>query len=334
VGVPDGRSSLDHFCLPLAQLLSDVSVTELCIQSPGEVLIERASGWTKTPAPWASMPWAVHFARLLAASSAQRVSPESPLLSAALPTGERVQVVLPPATAQGRVAIAIRRPSRGPWSLDDLQRSGLFNGCVPVSSHAPSTHCALHDAYAAGNWRAFLSAAVLARLNIVVAGATGAGKTTLTKALIDEIPEDTRLISIEDTPELHFHRHRNVVNLYYSKDNQGRARVTPKQLLEASLRLRPDRILLSEVRGEEAYYYLRNVGSGHPGSITSVHAGSSALAFEQLALLVKESGPGRDMPLADIHRMLHAVIDVVVHCDRVGGGRRVTELWWRGAGRS
>jgi type IV secretion system protein VirB11 len=169
------------------------------------------------------------------------------------------------------------------------------------------------------------------RLNIVVSGATGSGKTTLTKALIREIPADERLISIEDAAELCFERHDNVVRLFYSKDDQGVARVTAKQLLEASLRLRPDRILLAELRGEEAYHFLRNVSSGHPGSITSVHAGSAALAFEQLALLVKESGPGRELAFSDIHRLLHQIIDVVVQCSRTGGGRRVEELWWRDA---
>ena len=325
-------SSLDYYCRPLADLLADPSVTELCVQSPGEVFTERSGGWMRTPAPWATPIWAGQFARLLATATAQRVNSESPLLSAALPTGERVQVVLPPATANDRVAIAIRRPSREAWSLLDLQRGGLFEGCLPVATRSPGSVLDLQAAYSAGDWHAFLRAAVLARLNIVVAGATGAGKTTLTKALIDEIPPDARLVSIEDTPELQFPRHRNVVSLYYSKDNQGRARVTPKQLLEASLRLRPDRILLAELRGEEAYYYLRNVGSGHPGSITSIHAGSALLAFEQLALLIKESGPGRDMPLGDIDRMLRATIDVVVHCDRIDGRRRVRQLWWRDVG--
>jgi type IV secretion system protein VirB11 len=169
------------------------------------------------------------------------------------------------------------------------------------------------------------------KLNILVSGATGSGKTTVTKALIREIPEDERLISIEDAAELQFGRHCNVVRLFYSKDGQGLARITPKQLLEASLRLRPDRILLAELRGEEAYYFLRNVSSGHPGSITSVHGGSAALAFEQLALLVKESAPGREMALGDIHRLLRQVVDVVVQCERAGGSRRVREVWWRDA---
>jgi type IV secretion system protein VirB11 len=217
------------------------------------------------------------------------------------------------------------------WSLEELSRRSVFSRCRAVDSRPCVKDSILVGSFAAGDWRTFLGRAVRGRLNILVAGATGSGKTTLTKALIGEIPENERLISIEDAAELSFGHHGNAVRLFYSKDDQGRSRVTPKQLLEASLRLRPDRILLAELRGEEAYYFLRNVSSGHPGSITSIHAGGVALAFEQLALLVKESPPGREMALADIHRLLHAVVDVVVHCACDGGARRVSEVWWRDA---
>ena len=331
VGSGEPASSLDHYSRPLRKLLADASVTELCLQQPGEIYVERGSGWSRVSAPWATEPWARHFARLVATATDQRVSPECPLLSAALPSGERVQIVLPPATWRDRVVIAIRRPGSAAWSLGDLARQGLFDACQAVDASERTAWPQLAGSFRAGDWQTFLIAAVKARLNIIVAGATGSGKTTLTKALIDEIPADERLISIEDAAELTLHRHGNSVRLFYSKDDQGRARVTPKQLLEASLRLRPDRILLAELRGEEAYYYLRNVNSGHPGSITSVHAGSAGLAFAQLALLVKESPAGREMALAEIHRLLHAVVDVVVHCARERDMRRVSEIWWRGA---
>lgn len=328
---PEAGSSLDHYSRPLRTLLEDPSVTELCVQQPGEVFLEHSGGWTRVPCPWATATWARHFARLVATATDQRVNPETPLLSAALPSGERVQVVLPPATWRDRVVMAIRRPSREVWSLEELSGWGTFAECRAVDSGVRAGDAGLAASFRAGDWRAFLGDAVRRRLNILVAGATGSGKTTLTKALIDEIPDDERLISIEDAAELTFRHHGNSVRLFYSKDDQGRARVSPKQLLEASLRLRPDRILLAELRGEEAYYFLRNVSSGHPGSITSIHAGSAALAFEQLALLVKESPPGREMALTDIHRLLHAVVDVVVHCARDGASRRVSEVWWRDA---
>ena len=330
-GAGDSTSSLEHYSRPLALLLLDPSVTEVCMQRPGEALIERADGWVCETVPWATTAWARHFARLVATASEQRIGAATPLLSAALPSGERVQVVLPPATWADRVVITIRRPSTRVWSLDELSGGGLFAACRGATTPASDARESLEQRYAAADWRSFLTLAVRRRLNIVVSGATGSGKTTLTKSLIREIPEDERLISIEDAAELRFDRHRNVVRLFYSKDDQGVARVTPKQLLEASLRLRPDRILLAELRGEEAYYFLRNVSSGHPGSITSVHAGSAALAFEQLALLVKESGPGRDMAFNDIHGLLRQIVDVVVHCERAAGTRRVGEVWWRGA---
>jgi len=324
----EGVSSLQHYAKPLASLLADATVTEICMQRAGELFVERASGWARIGAPWATAAWARSFARLAATATSQRVRPESPLLSATLPSGERVQIALPPATSGDQVAIAIRKPSGGRWSLEELVAAGLLERCKPAghAQHAARAQLARH--YCAGEYREFLALAVQARLNIVVSGATGSGKTTLTKALIGEIPPDERLVSIEDTAELTFEQHANVVRLFYSKDGQGVARITAKQLLEASLRLRPDRILLAELRGEEAYYFLRNVSSGHPGSVTSVHSGSCALAFEQLALLIKESAPGRELRIVDIQRLLRQVVDVVVQCTRDGGARRVTELWW------
>jgi type IV secretion system protein VirB11 len=327
----DADSSLEHYCRPLAGLLADPSVTEVCFQRPGEALIEKQGGWVRESVPWATSCWARQFARLVATSTEQRVGASAPLLSASLPTGERVQVVLPPATLADRVVIAVRRPSDRTWSLQELASGGLFSACRAAARGTTDVVRSLAAPFAAGDWQSFLAKAVRERLNIVVSGATGSGKTTLTKALIEEIPDDERLISIEDAAELRFDRHANVVRLFYSKDDQGTARVTAKQLLEASLRLRPDRILLAELRGEEAYHFLRNVSSGHPGSITSVHAGNATLAFEQLALLVKESGPGRELAFPEIHRLLRQIVDVVVHCERAGGGRRVHELWWRDA---
>ncbi len=154
--------------------------------------------------------------------------------------------------------------------------------------------------------------AVRSRKNILVSGPTGSGKTTWTKALIREIPSDERLITIEDAQELVLDRHPNHVRLFYSKDDQGVARVTPKQLLESCLRMKPDRILLAELRAEEAFDYLRNVNSGHPGSITSVHAASAELAFEQLVLLVKQNPGGRELARSDIKSLLYLLIDVVI----------------------
>ena len=170
--------------------------------------------------------------------------------------------------------------------------------------------------------------AVRSRKNILVSGPTGSGKTTWTKALIREIPSDERLITIEDAKELVLDQHPNHVRLFYSKDDQGLSRVTPKQLLESCLRMKPDRILLAELRSEEAFDYLRNVNSGHPGSITSVHAASAELAFEQLVLLVKQSRGGEGLARADIKNLLYLLVDVVIQFGVERHQRFIKEIFY------
>jgi type IV secretion system protein VirB11 len=142
------------------------------------------------------------------------------------------------------------------------------------------------------------------------------------------MPSDERLLTIEDAKELVLDRHPNHVRLFYSKDDQGLARVTPKQLLESCLRMKPDRILLAELRADEAFDYLRNVNSGHPGSITSVHAASAGLAFEQLVLLVKQNQSARDLTRTDIKSLLYLLIDVVIQFGVECHERFIKEIWY------
>ena len=199
--------------------------------------------------------------------------------------------MIPPATARNTVSITIRKPSSVSLSMDDMEAGGLFEN-VMVSTDQKLGDDSLLTTYRSGQYRAFLEGAVLGRKNIIISGATGSGKTTLSKTLIRHISADERLISIEDTPELTIPQ-PNHVRLFYSKGGQGLAKLGAKDLLESCLRMRPDRVLLQELRDGTAFYYIRNVNSGHPGSITTVHADSTALAFEQLTLLVKESEAAR-----------------------------------------
>lgn len=321
---PDELTSLDHYLEPLKPWLADEFVTELCIQQEGQMFVERNNGWEVVLNPQLSQHWCRHLVQLVATATQQRINQQSPLLSAGLPGGERLQAVLPPASQS--VAVTIRKPSTQHWSLEQLSEQGFFAD-LNHKSEADQQQ-ALRRQYDAGQWLEFLKTAVRSHLNILVAGATGSGKTTLTKALMAEIDGSERLVSIEDTPELDLSNHANSVRLLYSKDGQGVAHITPKHLLEASLRLRPDRIMLAELRGEEAYYYCRNISSGHAGSITSIHAGSPATAFIQLGFLIKESGPGREMSTRDIQRMLKATIDLVVVCERQRGLRKIKTVWW------
>lgn len=312
----------------LSRYLEDPELTELCINRPGGVYLETAAGWQYECVPNLDLGWCLRFAKLAANYSRQRVDPASPLLSASLPGGERVQCVLPPATSADSVAISIRRPSKKPWSIEDLSARGVFSGTRRAEGGNDPCEAQLLRHIERSEFEAFMQCAVRSRKNILVSGPTGSGKTTWTRALIAEIPCNERLITIEDSQELVLDRHPNHVRLFYSKDGQGIARVTPKQLLESCLRMRPDRILLAELRGEEAFDYLRNVNSGHPGSITSIHATSAELAFEQLVLLVKQSTAGRELSREDIKQLLYLLVDIVIQFDRHQHRRIIKEIWY------
>jgi type IV secretion system protein VirB11 len=321
-------SALDLTLRALRPLLSDPAVTELCINRPGEAFVETRAGWRREVLSFADFDWCRRLAKLVANSTRQRIEEESPLLSAALPSGERIQIVLPPATTAGCVAITIRKPSDQVWSIEDLTRSGIFRRARRASEALDESESALLRLLAAEDYETFMRLAVVSRKNILVSGPTGSGKTTYTKALIREIPGEERLITIEDAKELILDRHPNHVRLFYSKDDQGLSRVTPKQLLESCLRMKPDRILLAELRAEEAFDYLRNVNSGHPGSITSVHAASAELAFEQMVLLVKQSRGGQELARSDIKNLLYLLVDVVIQFGVEHHERFVKEIWY------
>jgi type IV secretion system protein VirB11 len=327
--VASAASALELNLCALRPILADPAVTELCINRPGEAFVETRRGWECVPLPFAGFGWCWRLAKLIANSTRQRVDESTPLLSASLPTGERVQIVLPPATSAGTVAITLRRPSEQVWSVTELAQRGIFKATRRSGDTLDATEQELLRLLDTGAYETFMRLAVRARKNIVVSGPTGSGKTTWTKALIREIPQEERLITIEDARELVLDGHPNHVRLFYSKDDQGLARVTPKQLLESCLRMKPDRILLAELRAEEAFDYLRNVNSGHPGSITSIHAGSCELAFEQLVLLVKQSPGGRELARADIKSLLYLLVDVVIQFGVERQERFIREIWYQ-----
>lgn len=321
------QSILLHHLEPLRALLDAADVTELVINKPHEIGIESSKGWEWIAAEHLSTPWLETLANSMANYTRQKVGPSTPICSTSLPTGERVQIVAPPACDLGNYSITIRKPSTRTFGLAELDAGGLFEHTRIARGRRSAADDELTALQQQGDWPGFLELAVKARKNILISGATGSGKTTLSKALITLIPHDERLLTIEDTRELVV-PHRNAVHLLYSKDGKGQAQVGAKQLLEASLRMRPDRILLQELRDGTAFFYLRNVNSGHPGSITTVHADSAALAFEQLSLLVKESEGGRDLERRDILDLLHLLVDVVIQCKKVDGHFRVTEIYF------
>lgn len=321
---------LHHYLAPLVERMAPDDVTELVINRPGELAVERAGAWVWSAAPDLTPAWLLTLATAAAAYTAQDVTAETPICSTVLPQGERCQIVLPPAAEQ--ISFTLRKPAAIDLDLQALAQGGLFADVVAYGEALSSAETQLLALREAGDWPGFLRLAVESRRNILISGATGSGKTTLARALVRLIPAHERLLTIEDARELTT-PHRNAVHLLYAKDGQGLARVGPRQLLESALRMRPDRILLQELRDSAAFYYLRNVNTGHPGSITTIHADSASLAFEQLTLLIKESDAGRELARDDIGQLLRLLVDVVVQTRRVEGAFRVTEIWYEPLGK-
>ena len=182
----------------LRPLLANSDVMELCINRPKEAFVETRQGWRRETLPFADFAWCSRLAKLVANSTQQRIDATAPLLSASLPTGERVQIVMPPATTAGCVAIAIRRPADQVWSIEELSRRGIFRGTRQCGQKLDGAEEELLRLLASSDYEAFMRLAVHSRKNILVSGPTGSGKTTWTKALIREIPSDERLVTIED----------------------------------------------------------------------------------------------------------------------------------------
>lgn len=313
---------------PLQGYLDQPGVMEVCVNKPGEVWVETYTGWERHDNPSLSFESLKHLARAVATFTSQQTGEQAPLLSASLPTGERVQVAQPPATKQGLIAIALRKPTDAVRSLSDLEGSGLFRHIAGRRDKQMEQERRLLTLYESGQYGEFFRQAVLTRKTILVAGATGSGKTTFMKALAEEIPKDQRLITIEDAEEVRLPNHPNKVHLFYSKGGQGVAPITANTLLESCMRFRPDRILLAEVRGEEAFSFLDSAASGHPGSITTIHAGSCEEALERMALLVRKSAAGGGMSMGEIKHLASSVIDIVVHFERVHTTPAVTGVMY------
>lgn len=311
----------------LRPILDDPRVTEICFNRPGEVFVQTYDGWSCRPFPVADFEWCRDLAKLVGSATKQRVDEVTPLLSARLPGGERIQFVLPPATIARQVSITIRRPSTRVRTLTELSEAGLFQQCVDASDELDDGENTLLELKRVGEFERFLRRAIALRKNIVVSGSTGTGKTTTTNALLLEVPPDERLITIEDAEELVLPHHPNSVRLFYSKGDQGLARVTPRLLLESCLRMRPDRVFLSELRSDEAFEYLRVIAA-HPGSITSVHGSTARLGLVQIMLLVKQSEAGQSLSTEDVWHLLYSLVDIVVQFGFDGQRRVVKEIWY------
>ncbi|MCR2833096.1 P-type DNA transfer ATPase VirB11 [Parerythrobacter lacustris] len=299
---------LDAYLAPFRRWLDRDTVTEIMVNRPGEVWIEDAAspGMQKIVTPDIDDKLVQRLAEQVARVSHQGINREHPLLGATLPDGARVQFCGPPA-ARKHWVMAIRRHRRLDLPLDAYDAGPL----------SPPNSAPMPDAQQQPI--AYLREAIRQRRTILISGGTSTGKTTFLNAMLGEIPREERVVLVEDTPELRLPG-ENGVGLVAVKGELGEAKVTSNELLQAALRLRPDRIVLGELRGAESVSFLRAINTGHPGSFSTIHANSLRGALEQLSLMVMQTGIG--LTRTDTIAYAASVIDVIVQLGRDASGKR------------
>lgn len=319
--------ALETYLLPLEKLFSLPNVVEISINQPKEAWVEIKGEMSRHDLPEFDINHLKALGRLVAQYTEQMVSEERPILSATLPQGYRIQVIFPPACEAGNVVMSIRKQTILDMNLDDYEAIGAFQSTVSQEQE-DKLNKILTELLDKGEIKKFISTAVKGRKNIIISGGTSTGKTTFMNAALKEIPTTERLITAEDAREIDLKWHPNKVHLVASRGNQGRAQVTTQDLIEATLRLRPDRIIVGELRGKEAFSFLRAINTGHPGSISTLHADSPKLAYEQLILMVMQAGLGLER--SQILEYIQSIVNIVIQLKRgPGGARYVSEVYFR-----
>lgn len=322
------QESLETYLAPFQEVLDDATVNEILFTREGVLHVERNGYFDVIEIPELTFRYVRGLVTLIGRFTEQHVHEEKPLLSAKLPSGHRVQAVLPPATESDRLILVIRKQTLTDSTLDDLAASGCFThtqstqvklSVIRSEISNPMKDEGLHYYYQ-NDWVRFLKWAMGAKKNIVICGATSTGKTTFLNACLKEIPDTEHIVTLEDVAELR-PPHRLHTPLYASKGQQGLAKLSMSDLLQASLRLRPDRIILGELRGPEAMDFINAASTGHEGSITSLHAASPMLAFLRLVHLMKQGG--NTLSKDDILWDLVQVVDIMVQLKRTRLGKKV-----------
>ena len=319
--------ALDAYLGPLKEIFNRQGVAEISINQPKEVWVEIKGQMVKEEIPDLDFSYLKALARLIAQYTSQEVSEENPLLSASLPQGYRVQVVFPPACEPGNVAFSIRKQQIMDLDLNSYEALGAFQETA-TSAKEDDNNTELSELLKDGKIKQFIEKSIIYKKNVIVSGGTSTGKTTFLNAALKAIPDDERIITIEDAREVNLDNHPNKLHLLGSKGSQGRAKVDSQMLIESCLRLRPDRIILGEIRGKEAFSFLRAINTGHPGSISSLHADSPKRALEQLVMMVMQAGLG--FSREEILHYIKNVVEVIVQLKRGEKGRRfVSEVYFK-----
>lgn len=325
----EAARQLIYLMHPLSAWLADPATEELCINKPGELFV-RQKGSFRRETVTLSLEDLEDISVLAGALRKQDVGPRNPLCATELPDGERLQICLPPSVPAGTVSLTIRKPGGSVAPLStitgryDTARWNQWQTRQEARNRNLGDLLALYDR---GDLEGFLRACVTERLTILLCGATGSGKTTMSKTLIGAIEPGERLVTIEDTLELVI-PHANHVRLLYSKDDIGLSHVTAEALLQASLRMRPDRVLVQELRDDAAATYIHEVVSGHPGSITTIHGRDAPQGFKKLFALVKGNAQFRAWDDKTLIELLATAIDVIIPFENRGNTYSIGEVWF------
>lgn len=295
----------------IQEILDLDGLTEVAINEPFKIWFDRGNGWESKPLPQLSFNYCMDIAKTLSvyAGLTLPLGDENPVASVILPDGERGQVAVPPATNNGIVSMTFRKPSTARFTLDDYNNTGRFDAYKERQMgelKLTDTQQKLLELKEKGDMRNFLETAVKGNMNILLVGGTGSGKTTVMKAMVDCYPTESRLFTIEDLHELNLPKHPNHLNLFYKEGG-----LTPKKIIESCMRMKPDHVLLAELRGDEAWTYLEMLNTGHQGSITTIHANDCRSAPARLAGLIKQSEIGKTLDMEHILKTINTSIDVI-----------------------
>lgn len=295
----------------LQSILKLDKLTEVAVNKPHQVWFDRGDGWETQALPNLTFDICMDIAKSLAVYAGLTVplGEDNPIASVILPDGERGQIAVPPATENGIVSMTFRKPSTARFTLDDYANTGRFTGFTDMKTDdvaLSDSQSQLLELKEKGKIKDFFKLAVQSNKNILLVGGTGSGKTTVMKAMVDNYLNDKRIFTIEDVHELDLPLHPNHLHLFYKQGG-----LTPKQIIEACMRMKPDHVLLAELRGDEAWTYLEMLNTGHDGSITTIHANDCRSAPSRLAGLVKQSEVGQTLDMAHIMRTINTSIDVI-----------------------
>jgi type IV secretion system protein VirB11 len=318
---------LDHLLSPLQRWLQDPLTEDVALQRPGEAWVRQKGAWLRDEVAL-TLSDLEEIAILAGSLRRQDVGASSPLCATELPGGERLQICLPPTVPLGTVSLTIRKHEEGIAPLSSMKRRYRTDSWNEWQRRRHGRNLAdLLALYDEGLLEEFLAAAVRNHLNILLAGPTGSGKTTMAKTLLAEILPSERLVIIEDTFELNVQQ-PDTVRLLYSKDELSGASIGPDDLLQASLRMRPDRVILQELRDEAAFTYVAAICSGHPGSVTTIHGATAEDATRRLFVLAKSSPAGAALDGHTLASLISGAIDVVVPLHERGGTFGIGSVWF------